>query len=102
MRVRFSDSEQWSSPVKPPRSQNYVKPHDARTRVPNSCDNETGGKFDCIVRVFRDVPPPASLSCRVANQACTSFRINGNAGLTSDFEPDLVDEDRWGATSTSA
>jgi hypothetical protein len=33
MRVRFSDSEQWSSPVKPPRSQNYVKPHDARTRV---------------------------------------------------------------------
>src|SRR5260221_1722066 len=32
MRVRFSDSEQWSSPVKPPRSQNYVKPHDARTR----------------------------------------------------------------------
>src|SRR5260221_14443491 len=26
MRVRFSDSEQWSSPVKPPRSQNYVKP----------------------------------------------------------------------------
>src|SRR5258706_13092640 len=30
MRVRFSDSEQWSSPVKPPRSQNYVKPHDAR------------------------------------------------------------------------
>ncbi len=27
------DSEQWSSPVKPPRSQNYVKPHDARTRV---------------------------------------------------------------------
>src|SRR5258708_6250007 len=48
MRVRFSDSEQWSSPVKPPsdseqwsspvkppRSQNYVKPHDARTRVPS-------------------------------------------------------------------
>jgi len=33
MRVRFSDSEQWSSPVKPPRSQNYVKSHDARTRV---------------------------------------------------------------------
>src|SRR6266404_1962574 len=33
MCVRFSDSEQWSSPVKPPRSQNYVKPHDARTRV---------------------------------------------------------------------
>jgi hypothetical protein len=33
MRVPFSDSEQWSSPVKPPRSQNYVKPHDARTRV---------------------------------------------------------------------
>src|SRR5260370_589344 len=33
MRVRFSDSEQWSSPVEPPRSQNYVKPHDARTRV---------------------------------------------------------------------
>ena len=33
MRVRFSGSEQWSSPVKPPRSQNYVKPHDARTRV---------------------------------------------------------------------
>src|SRR5258708_17913626 len=33
MRVRFSDSEQWSSPVKPPRSQNYVKPHDARTRL---------------------------------------------------------------------
>jgi hypothetical protein len=33
MRVRFSDSEQWSSPVKPPRSQNYVKPHNARTRV---------------------------------------------------------------------
>src|SRR5260370_22743222 len=33
MRVRFSDSEQWSSPVKPPRSQNYVKPHAARTRV---------------------------------------------------------------------
>src|SRR5260370_24905518 len=33
MRVRFSDSEQWSSPVKPPRSQNYVKPHDARMRV---------------------------------------------------------------------
>src|SRR5258708_21338758 len=33
MRVRFSDSEQWCSPVKPPRSQNYVKPHDARTRV---------------------------------------------------------------------
>src|SRR5258708_3814321 len=33
MRVRLSDSEQWSSPVKPPRSQNYVKPHDARTRV---------------------------------------------------------------------
>jgi hypothetical protein len=32
MRVRFSDSEQWCSPVKPPRSQNYVKPHDARTR----------------------------------------------------------------------
>src|SRR6266446_1339070 len=32
-RVRFSDSEQWSSPVKPPRSQNYVKPHDARTRA---------------------------------------------------------------------
>src|SRR5260370_5231605 len=32
-RVRFSDSEQWSSPVKPPRSQNYVKPHNARTRV---------------------------------------------------------------------
>src|SRR5258708_26423397 len=32
MRVRFSDSEQWSSPVKPPRSQNYVKPHDARTQ----------------------------------------------------------------------
>jgi hypothetical protein len=31
MRVRFSDSEQWSSPVKPPRSQNYVKPHDATT-----------------------------------------------------------------------
>jgi hypothetical protein len=30
---RFSDSEQWSSPVKPPRSQNYVKPHDARTRA---------------------------------------------------------------------
>ena len=29
----FSDSEQWSSPVKPPRSQNYVKPHNARTRV---------------------------------------------------------------------
>jgi hypothetical protein len=29
----LSDSEQWSSPVKPPRSQNYVKPHDARTRV---------------------------------------------------------------------
>ena len=28
-----ADSEQWSSPVKPPRSQNYVKPHDARTRV---------------------------------------------------------------------
>src|SRR6266478_6890587 len=25
MRVRFSDSEQWCSPVKPPRSQNYVK-----------------------------------------------------------------------------
>jgi hypothetical protein len=23
MRVRFSHSEQWSSPVKPPRSQNY-------------------------------------------------------------------------------
>jgi hypothetical protein len=39
MRVRFSDSEQWSSPVKPPRSQNYVKPHDARTRV-------RLGKFD--------------------------------------------------------
>jgi len=34
MRVWFSDSEQWSSPVKPPRSQNYVKPHDARTRAP--------------------------------------------------------------------
>src|SRR5260370_19936045 len=34
MRVRFSDSEQWSSPVKPPRSQNYVKPNDARTRAP--------------------------------------------------------------------
>src|SRR6266446_6287178 len=33
MRVRFSDSEQWSSPVKPPRSQNYVKPHDARARA---------------------------------------------------------------------
>jgi hypothetical protein len=33
MRVRFSDSEQWSSPVKPPRSQNYVKPHNARTRI---------------------------------------------------------------------
>src|SRR5258707_14478598 len=33
MRVRFSDSEQWSAAVKPPRSQNYVKPHDARTRV---------------------------------------------------------------------
>jgi hypothetical protein len=33
MRVRFSDSEQWSSPVKPPRSQNYVKPHNSRTRV---------------------------------------------------------------------
>src|SRR5205823_4443931 len=33
MCVRFSDSEQWSSPVKPPRSQNYVKPQDARTRV---------------------------------------------------------------------
>src|SRR5258707_1393540 len=32
MRVRFSDSEQWCSPAKPPRSQNYVKPHDARTR----------------------------------------------------------------------
>jgi len=32
MRVRFSDSEQWSSPVKPPRSQNYVKPHDGRAR----------------------------------------------------------------------
>jgi hypothetical protein len=32
MRVRFSDSEQWSSPVKPPRS-DYVKPHNARTRV---------------------------------------------------------------------
>src|SRR6266436_6221334 len=31
MLVRFSDSEQRSSPVKPPRSQNYVKPHDART-----------------------------------------------------------------------
>jgi S1-C subfamily serine protease len=30
MRVWFSDSEQWSSPAKPPRSQNYVKPHDAR------------------------------------------------------------------------
>src|SRR5258708_2991577 len=46
MRVRFSDSEQWSSPVKPPRSQNYVKPHDARTRlhVPN-------------VEVFRRRPP---------------------------------------------
>src|SRR5260370_3554848 len=33
MRVRFSDSEQWSSPVKPPRSQHYVRPHDAGTRV---------------------------------------------------------------------
>src|SRR6266436_3121880 len=33
MRVRFSDSEQWSSPVKPPRSQNYVKPHNARART---------------------------------------------------------------------
>jgi hypothetical protein len=33
MRVRFSDSEQWSSPVKPPRAQNYVKPNNARTRV---------------------------------------------------------------------
>ena len=26
-------TKQWSLPVKPPRSQNYVKPHDARTRV---------------------------------------------------------------------
>src|SRR5260370_7712383 len=33
MHIRFSDSEQWGSPAKPPRSQNYVKPHDARTRV---------------------------------------------------------------------
>src|SRR5467141_455114 len=33
MHIRFSDSEQWCSPAKPPRSQNYVKPHDARTRV---------------------------------------------------------------------
>src|SRR5260370_26504809 len=33
MRVRFSDSEQWCSPVKPPRSQNYVKPHNARARA---------------------------------------------------------------------
>src|SRR5258708_39657071 len=27
------DSEQWSSPVKPLRSQNYVKPHNGRARV---------------------------------------------------------------------
>src|SRR5258707_15419112 len=31
MCVRFSDSEQWGSPVKPPRSQNYVKAHDVLT-----------------------------------------------------------------------
>src|SRR5712671_5380290 len=45
MRVRFSDSEQWSSPVKPPRSQNYVKPHDAHTRVhvANSSHDVGGG-----------------------------------------------------------
>src|SRR5258707_12647418 len=47
MRVRFSDSEQWSSPVKPPRSQNYVKPHDARTRV------QTGAQMVRVRSVLR-------------------------------------------------
>src|SRR5258705_12166884 len=44
MRVRFSDSEQWCSPVKPLRSQSYVKPHNARARTcrKSTLDDEAG------------------------------------------------------------
>jgi hypothetical protein len=50
MRVRFSDSEQWSSPVKPPRSQNYVKPHDAARAYMSQYGASHARADDLIVR----------------------------------------------------
>src|SRR6266436_6985757 len=60
MRVRFSDSEQWSSPVKPPRSQNYVQPHDARTRVHVA---------KVVARPTKSPGPGAGASCSLACEA---------------------------------